>query len=187
MVRPVAIIVAAIMLSRPQMPREEAVEFAKVLNAVAKEHNFDPLTGVAIVHYESGWRPEVVSPNGEDHGLGQIRARYIGACRKDEDPVNAPSEACKAVKKSLLEAETNLQTMGQLITNNRKLCKKKTGTAWFPQWLASYQGKNHPKRNHWCKADKATHRVIRYRLHLIKTVVHKRKASQKRSKKPSKK
>ncbi len=176
MVRPIAIIVAAIMLSRPEMPVEEAERFARVLNNVAKEHNFDPLTGVAMVHFESAWLPHVVSENGEDHGLGQIRARYIGACRKDADPLNDPSDECKAVKKSLLDAETNLKTMGQLITDNRKLCKEKTGTAWFPQWLASYQGKNHPKENRWCKADEATHRVIRYRLHLISTVVHKRKA-----------
>ena len=175
MVRPIAVIVAAILLSRPEMPVEEAQHFAKALGAVAKEHHFDPLTGVAMVHFESGWLPHVVSENGEDYGLGQIRARYIGACRNDEDPLKDPSGECKAVKKSLLDAETNLNAMGQLISDNRKLCKAKTGTAWFSQWLASYQGKNHPRENRWCKADEGTHRVIRYRLHLINTVVHKRK------------
>ncbi|MEZ4221111.1 MAG: hypothetical protein R3B13_09280 [Polyangiaceae bacterium] len=173
MVRPLAIVVAAIMLTRPQMPVQEAERFARALNKVAKVHDFDPLTGVAIVHFESGWKPEVVSENGEDYGLGQIRARYIGACRKDNDPLDAPSEACRDVKRALLEAEKNLEEMGRLISDNRKLCKAKTGTAWFPQWLASYQGKNHPKQNRWCKPDEGTHKVIRYRQHLIDTLVRK--------------
>lgn len=168
MVRSLALIVSAILLTRPGMPTSEAEVYAKVLQAEAKEHGFDPLTGVAMIHFESGWHPQVVSDNGEDYGLGQIRARYVGACRKDEDPLNAPSPECKAVKESLLDAETNIREMARLITENRKLCKAKTGAAPFHRWLASYQGLNFPKEGKWCQPNDKTWRVIRYRKHLIR-------------------
>ncbi len=168
------------------MPREDAERFAKVLQVEAKEHGFDPFTGVAMVHFESGWYPQMVSQNGEDYGLGQIRARYIGACRDDEDPLNDPSPECKAVKESLLEAETNIRTMAQLITNNRKLCKEKTGSALFHQWLASYQGLNFPKENRWCQPGDKTWRVIKYRRHLIDELVVKKSHRKKPAKKPKK-
>ncbi len=187
MVRPLAVIVAAIMLSRPGMPKEDAQRFATILQEVAKQHGFDPLTGVAMVHYESSWYPNVVSDNGEDYGLGQIRARFIGACRDDADPLEEPSDACKEVKKSLLDAETNLRMMGQIITDNRKLCREKTGTAWFHQWLGSYQGLNFPKENRWCQANDRTHRVIEYRKRLIAEVVHGKSPKAKPKPKPDKK
>ena len=186
MLRPLAVIVSAIMLSRPGMPQDDAKHFATVLQQEAKEHGFDPFTGVAIVHFESGWYPEMVSENGEDYGLGQIRARYIGACRKDEDPLNDPSPECKAVKASLLTAETNIRTMAQLITNNRKLCTEKTGSALFHQWLASYQGRNFPKQNRWCQPGDKTWQVIKYRRHLIDELVHKKHPPAKTAKKSKK-
>ncbi|MBX3130630.1 MAG: hypothetical protein KF718_28180 [Polyangiaceae bacterium] len=186
MVRPVAVIVAAILMSRPGMPKDEATRFATVLKEVARQHGFDPLTGVAIVHFESSWYPEVVSGDGEDYGLGQIRARYIGACRQDDDPLTEPSEACQEVKKSLLDAETNLRLMGQIITDNRKLCRDKTGTAHFHQWLGSYQGLNFPKENRWCQANERTHRVVEYRKQLIAQLVHGKPAAPTKPKAPTK-
>jgi hypothetical protein len=170
MLRSIAVIVSAIMMSRPQMQVAEAERYARVLQAEAKEHGFDPLTGVAIIHFESGWQPQAISANREDYGLGQIRARYVGACKDDEDPLGNPSEACRKVKQSLLDAETNIRTMAELITNNRKLCKQKTGTAYFHQWLASYQGLNFPKQKRWCAPKKRTWQVIEYRKKLIAAV-----------------
>ena len=82
MLRPIAVIVSAILLSRPTMPRTEAVRYAHALQAEAQAHDFDPLTGVAIIHYETRWNPTLVSPDGEDYGLAQIRARFFGACRE---------------------------------------------------------------------------------------------------------
>lgn len=175
MIRPIFIIVSAILLSRPQMPKEDATRYATVLRAEAKAHSFDPLTGVAIIHFESGWHPDTVSGNLEDYGLGQIRARYVGACKKDDDPLNHPSKACKAVKASLLEPETNIRTMAKLITENRKLCRKKTGNALFARWLASYQGYNYPREHRWCRPHEKTWRVIRYRRWLISKVVRHRR------------
>jgi hypothetical protein len=176
MVRPIAAIVAAILISRPDMPVEEATRYARVLRDEAKEHGFDPYTGVSIIHHESGWIPDIVSENREDYGLGQIRARFIGACRGDEDPLRAPSAACRAVKQSLLVPENNIRQMAELITDHRKLCREKTGTAKFHQWLASYQGRNYPKEDRWCDASEQTWQVVRYRRWLISEVPRRLKA-----------
>jgi hypothetical protein len=175
MLRAVAVIVSAILMSRPEMPVADAERYARVLQAEAKAHDFDPLTGVAIIHFESGWQPRTVSASGEDYGLAQIRARYIGACRADSDPLREPSPECRKVKRELLEPENNIRTMAQLITNNRKLCKEKTGSPAFARWLASYQGLNFPKQNRWCVPKAKTWQVIRYREKLIRAVAaHKR-------------
>lgn len=175
MFRPLAIIVSAILLSRPELAREEAEVFAKVVQAEAKTRGFDPLTMVAIVHNESGWRPETVSSNGEDYGLGQIRARFVGACKNDSDPLGSPSEACQAVKRSLLEAESNLRVMAQLITDNRKLCLEKAKSQALPRWLASYQGLNFPKQKRWCVPGDKTWKVIKYRDFLLREAGKKKK------------
>ncbi len=171
MFRPLLLIVAAIRLSRPEMPEEEAIKYARVLQTEAAEREFDPFTGVAMIHFESRWQPRAVSPSGEDFGLGQIRARYVGACQKDSDPVHHPSVACKKVKQSLLDPEENIAMVAELITHHRKVCKKKTGSARFAQWLASYQGRNYPKQNRWCQPGKKTWQVIEYRKHLIRKLV----------------
>lgn len=167
MVRLVHTLVAAILMSRPGMPKEEATRYAVVLNEVAKEHDFDPLLAVAIIHFESRWYPAMVSDDGEDHGLGQVRARFIGACRDDEDPLHNPSEACKAVKAGLLNGERNLRAMGGIIAANRDLCKEKTGTAKPQQWLAGYEGYSSPDRNKWCQPGEKTWRVISYHKELL--------------------
>jgi hypothetical protein len=168
MLRSIAVIVSGIMLSRPGMPQAEAERYARILQEEAKEHGFDPLTVVAMVHFESGWRPEAVSKDGEDYGLGQVRARFVGACRNDADPLNAPSEECQKVKDSLLDAETNLREIARIITDARKLCTDKTGAAPLHRWLASYQGLNFPSQKKWCKPGKKTWRVVRYREELVR-------------------
>ena len=165
----VAVIVSAILLSRPEMPRDEATRYAEAIREMAKEQAIDPLTAVAIIHFETHFRPELVSPDGEDHGLGQVRARFVGACKDDADPVGAPSEACKAVKASLLDGVTNIRRMGFIIGANRDLCKDKTGSAKTSQWLAGYQGYNDPERGKWCKPGPKTWKVIGYAKELAKT------------------
>ena len=114
--------------------------FARALQAEARTHDFDSLTGVAIIHFETHWTPNLVSADGEDFGLGQVRARFMGACRNDADPVGSPSDGCRAVKAALLGGEYNIHRMAVIISANRELCRAKTGTAYFPQWLAGYEG-----------------------------------------------
>ncbi len=171
MIRPLAVIIAAIQLSRPQIPEAEAKRYAEALQAEAKARDFDPLTGVAIIHFESYWLPRVISKDGEDYGLGQIRARFMAGCRDDVDPVSAPSPACQAAKERLLDGVTNIRRMGALITANRELCQQKLGRVWFHEWLASYQGRNSPKLGRWCVPGEGTWRVVNYRKQLIAKLV----------------
>ncbi len=165
--RSIQVIVAAIQLASPKVPDEDAKRIAAALQEQAKAHDFDPLTGVAIIRHESNFNPKAVSKNGEDMGLAQIRARFIGDCKHTQSPVKAPTPACKRVRISLLEPEENIRVMAELITRNRKFCKQKTGSANFARWLASYQGRNNVRKKRWCKPGKGTWRVIETRRRLI--------------------
>jgi len=167
MIRSVALLVSAIAVSRPGISTREATVYAHVLNEVGAARGFDPLTAVAIIHFETRWQPTQVSPDGEDYGLGQVRARYVGACRSDADPLNAPSEACMAVKRSLLDGTTNIRRMGEIIAANRQLCLKKTGSAAPARWLAGYQGRNFPSSHKWCQPDEKAWRVLAYSRELL--------------------
>lgn len=160
-------LIAAITMSRPSIPKEEATRYAKVLNEIGSKYAFDPLLAVAMVHYESHWSPSVASDDGEDYGLGQVRARFVGACRDDEDPVNAPSEACKAVKAQLLAGETNLRYVGSIIGANKKMCSEKRGRNKPEYWIAGYQGLSHPERNKYCIPGPTTTRVLDYHKELL--------------------
>lgn len=170
MFRALQVIVSAILLSRPSMPLPEARRYARVLQEEAAQHDFDPFTVVAIVHFESRWHPGVVSPDGEDFGLGQVRARWWGACRDDADPVHDPSPGCRAVKAQLLGGEHNLRRVARIITANRELCKAKTGKADLPRWLAGYEGLNSPSRDVWCAPSAKTWQVVDYRKKLVETL-----------------
>lgn len=167
MVRAIALLVSAITMSRPTIPKEEATRYAKILNEIASKHDFDPLIAVAMIHYESRWLPSVASDDGEDFGLGQVRARFIGACKNDEDPVHNPSDACKAVKLNLLVGENNLRVMGGIIGANKKMCAEKKGKNKPDFWIAGYQGLSQPERNKWCTPGPTTTRVITYHKELV--------------------
>lgn len=171
MVRTIAMLIAAITMSRPSIPKEEATRYAKVLNEIGSKHHFDPLIAVAMVHHESHWHPGVSSDDGEDYGLGQVRARYVGACRDDEDPVNAPSEACKAVKAQLLAGETNLRHVGTIIGANKKMCSEKRRKDKPEYWIAGYQGLSQPERNKYCIPGPTTTRVIDYHKELLAALI----------------
>ncbi len=161
-------IVAAIQLSQPNLATDQADVIAKALQTEAVEHDFDPLTGVSIIFHESGFNAKAVSRNGEDYGLAQIRARYIGECKGTKDPVRHPTPACLREKQRLLDPTYNIQVMADLITQNRKFCKAKVGSALFARWLASYQGRNYPRQKRWCQPGEGTWKVIRYRKHLLR-------------------
>lgn len=167
MLRSIPAIVAAIQLSQPQVAPEEAERFATALHEQAQVHDFDPLTGVAMIYHESRFNPRAVSPDREDYGLAQIRARHIGDCKKSSNPIKNPSEACKATKQKLLEPEENIRVMAQLITSHRKLCRQKVGQNSLPQWLASYQGRNSIREQRWCAPAPMTWKIIAFRDRLI--------------------
>jgi hypothetical protein len=167
MFRTIATIAFAIRFGHPEVSVEDANRYAVALQAEAERNDFDPLTGVAIIHRESRFTPRAKSRDGEDFGLAQVRARYVGACRQDKNPVRRPSEACRAVKERLLEPEENIAVMGQIIAGHRKLCKQMKGNASLLGWLASYQGSNSKKENRWCEPSDGARSVVRYRDKLL--------------------
>lgn len=169
MIRSAAILVAAMLLSRPSMPKSEASVYAKALNEAAAKHGFDPLMAVAIVHFETQWHPTLVSPDGEDFGLGQVRARYVGACREDADPVNAPSAACAQAKEALRVGVVNIARMGTIIGANMAFCKEHTKSDAPERWLAGYQGYGDTERGKFCLPGEKTHKVMGYYKHLMAT------------------
>jgi hypothetical protein len=168
--RSIAAIALAIRSIQPDVGEEEANRYATALQIEAERHDFDPLTGVAIIQHESRFRPRAISPDKEDFGLGQVRARHFGACKKDRDPKLRPSAACRAVKESLLEPEVNIRIMAELITSHRKICRMKAGNVRFQSWLASYQGRNSVKEDRWCVPGDGTLKVIRARDRLVREV-----------------
>lgn len=160
--RAVHLLVAAMRLSRPELGDNEAQIYAASLNQMALRADIDPLLAVAIVHHESHWYPARVSEDGEDYGLGQVRARYLSPCREDEDPLWAPSEACQQAKQTMLVGTINLRRMGAIIEANKLLCKAKIGSDRDPHWLAGYQGLSRPAQNRWCQPGQVTRDVLDY-------------------------
>jgi hypothetical protein len=173
--RSIAAIALAIRFGHPDVSEEDATRYAVALQAEAEQSSFDPLTGVAIIHRESRFHPRAVSPDGEDFGLAQVRARHIGACKKDKNPKRRPSAACQAVKDSLLDPEENIRVMGQLIQGHRKLCRQKAGNASLQGWLASYQGSNSAKLNRWCEPSEGAMTVIKSRDRLVRELAKRSK------------
>ncbi len=176
--RSIATIAFAIRFGHPDVAAEDATRYAAALQAEAVQSEFDPLTGVAIIHRESQFHPRAVSPDGEDYGLAQIRARHIGVCKQDRNPRTRPSEACRAVKESLLDPDENIRIMGQIISAHRKLCRQKVGHASLLAWLASYQGSNSIKENRWCTPSDGAWSVLRYRDQLVREVAKRPKEIQ---------
>lgn len=162
LIRSIAVLVTAMGLSRPGIPAPEAKRYATALNEIAAANHIDPLLAVAMIHYETHWYPQLVSSDGEDHGLGQIRARFIGACRQDEDPLHAPSAECLQVKLSLLDGVENIKRMGSVIRANMDFCRKLVGKMKTEHWLAGYQGYVDPIRHTYCAPGPKTTRVIEY-------------------------
>jgi hypothetical protein len=166
--RALTVIAAAILLTQPTMSETTARAYAKVVQAEAVEHYFDPFTMVAMVHYESRWRSNVT--NGQCVGLGQICLTNYSYCRSNPKGVQ-----CLSKKIDLLDGATNLRTAADSITANRRFCRKKTGRAKFHHWLASYGGFNKPKAGVWCGQKKVRGRWRDVPVHHLTDRVMKRR------------
>ena len=143
-----AVVACAVALSAgPSVDAGLLREYSTTLHAEAREHGFDPLIGAAIIWHESRWHPHAISRDGEDVGLAQIRARFVGACLTDPDPTD-PGRDCLAVRVGLQVGEHSIRTMGALIGTWRKRCQKETGTA--TTWLRGYVGQSDPQAGTWC-------------------------------------
>lgn len=172
----------AIGKSRPKLPLEIRKQWARWVLQTAKEVDCDPYTLVAIGWSESKWHPGAVSPDGEDFGLGQVRAKYLPGCRTDRPALRDNSSSCQRTKASLLNPHYAIRIMGRLVLQNQKFCRKKTGRKpLMRRWLSSYGGMNKPpsrycgmqnKRGRWrdLPTRKRVKQIIDYRKMLIRTL-----------------
>lgn len=168
MIRSLSVIVAAILLSQPKMPRSTAQQYAQVVRDEAREHYFDPFTLVSMVHYESRWIAS--AHNGKCFGLAGICLSNYPYCR-----TNPKGPRCQAKRAELLDGRANLRIAADLITANRRFCRSKTGRAKFHHWLASYQGLNKPDGGIWCGQRKVRGRWRDVKQHwLTKRVIKRR-------------
>jgi len=174
----------AIGQSRPSLAYKTRAAWAKLLINTARKYDFDPFTGVAIIHNESRWRPDTVSVDGEDFGFGQVRARYLAGCRSDIPAAKDHSKSCAAIKARLLSPAYGIRSLGGAIAKWRKTCRKVTGkAALFRRWLHGYGGmgkiqngrpvilcgmKKSGKKWRDLPLRKELRRIINYRKSLIK-------------------
>ena len=144
-----AAIVAMILSLHPGMGHEQAQRYASIIATEGAKHGIQTATTVAIVEHESHWRARAESRDGEDIGLGQIRARYVGACRSDPEPVSNPGRECLRVRESLRDGEHNLRVTIRTLGKSVETCRKHTGRWDAATVIAEYAGLNKPPKQ-WC-------------------------------------
>jgi hypothetical protein len=169
-----AMVAWAILKTRPNMPPAQLKNYARAVVKYADRTAYDPLLAVAIAHHESKWRPSAVSRDGEDIGLGQIRARFVGACRRDPSPVKAPGKACRAVRARLKVGAYNIKLIFAYLKAWRELCKTKTGSGKVLRVLAGYGGLSRPRLGRWCGARKRAGRWTDQKLPRAVTRIYNR-------------
>ena len=168
MVRPIVKIAAAILLTQPNLSQPTADAYARVIHKQAQKHHIDPYTMVSMAFYESSWRQGV--GDGRCWGLMGVCITNYRVCQREPKGV-----ACQAKKAMLLNGHQNLRVAAELITANRRFCRKKTGRANFKHWLASYQGANKPNRGIWCGQKRSKGRWVDVPMHpYTRRVVEKR-------------
>lgn len=177
-------IAKAIGASRPGSGKNLLLGLARVVAATARKYNIDPFTIVALVHNESRWNTGAVSSDGEDFGLGQVRARYIAGCRRDMPAARDSSPSCQAVKARLLSAEYGISQIGAIFNQWRKTCRKITrkaptlsmtlhgygglGRTGNQGWVTICSQTKIKGRWHTIRAHRKVQRILDYRASLIR-------------------
>lgn len=129
--RSAVVVAAAIALVAPSMPTAKREQYARLLVAEGRREGVDPLLVVAIVEHESRWRKGAVSKDGEDFGLGQLRARFLPECR------TLASARCVSLKSRLTrDAAFNLRRTVRVLGDWRRACRPATET----RMVAGYSG-----------------------------------------------
>jgi hypothetical protein len=133
---------ATLLAIRLLHPELDGLEEAKAIERAAKVAHVSALELVALVEHESHFRRSAVSPDGEDYGLAQVRARHRPACRKD-----LLSADCRDEKARLQNPAYNLAIIGRTIWHVKKgnAWKKKRSAAVWLAALAGTSNLRHPK------------------------------------------
>ena len=175
-------VIAGLEVAQPRMTKATRKHYAEIIRKEAIDHSFDPLTLIAIVHFESGFNPGLIHANPPREysvGLSQINVLAMHrSCRED-----LSSDACGARIAALMDGAYNLKVAAALITANREHCRRRTGKpALFARWLSAFQGydrrpgvtcnQRRDRRGRWrdLPVPSQTARVIRYRRSLLRAL-----------------
>jgi len=155
MYRELAQIILAIQLSAPSLPQIKVEQFAPVIQKDAMKVEVDPLIFVSIILHESGFNEGLVSRDGLDEGLMQIRAANFGNN-----------------KIGLLVGTFNIDVGAYSIKINKEFCAKHLKRQPSNQeWLSCYQGSCNSFA-HMCKPTRLTKQFEDYELCLQYEVEH---------------
>lgn len=140
-----ATIALAINLSSPKLLPSRVQVYSKTIAAQSAKLEIDPLIIIAIIKHESHWVQGLISRDGEDYGLMQVRSRYS----------TTPPER-------LLLGENNIIVGTYMIKSSQHFCEKRKGQKPSTQeWLACYQG-SCTGPGHMCKPTRMTSVVEQY-------------------------
>jgi hypothetical protein len=137
----IATIVLALQLSAPNLNAKVNHHYAKTIYHQQIKYGIDPLDIIAIAAHESHWNQSLISPDNEDWGLMQIRARYV-----------------KMPAHYLLDGNTNIKVGSAFMASAKNFCQK-----WLKreprktEWISTYQGSRR-----FCKETNLAYKVESY-------------------------
>lgn len=138
-------IVLAINIASPHMPMNAAKWYGSVIQERERNIHIDPLIEISIATHESRWNSQLVSSDGEDYGLMQVRAKY-----------------CSFPSERLLNGGINLYIGANLMRSNYNYCQKKLGRPPETQeWLSCFQGSCRTPAT-TCKPTRLTNTIEKY-------------------------
>jgi hypothetical protein len=153
MYRELVQIILAIQLSTSNVLYIKAVSLAKVMQKDAVKEGIDPFILIAIAQHESKFHESIISQDGEDYGLLQIRARHYGS-----NP------------NYLLVGENNINVGSYIIRKDKEYCERELGRKPATQeWLSVYQGSQSAYK---CKPTAMTNDVETYAMCLQNNIVY---------------
>lgn len=136
-------ILLAINLSAPNLNPRTTLYYGKAIQKEAMRTETSPIIGIAIIDHESKWRSWMISEDGEDYGLMQIRARF------SRNP------------QWLLDGQANIRAGFGWIDSSKDFCEKHLKREPKTQeWLSCYQGSCKPSKA--CKPTWLSNRVEKY-------------------------
>lgn len=134
MIRPVAVILAALNAAAPSFPHKESA--APYVQQLADDGGFDPFTLIEYVDSESGWDPEAIGAGGAYIGLGQIRLANYEACHIAQ----GFAFDCPETVRALLDWRFNLAETARIFVWARERCRDVVGSGAFVGWMQTVKG-----------------------------------------------
>jgi hypothetical protein len=136
----------AIQLIHPNFSEEVVHQYAESIDQQAIVAGIDSLSFVAVIERESKFKSNVISPDGLDFGLCQIRSTYY-----------------KGNKWWLLNPTHNIAVGANIVKQNVDMCARHLGRMpRVSQWYSCYNG-SCGKRSSFCVATANSYKVEHFR------------------------